>query len=106
MNYTIEFVEKISHAEEERMTKDLVAYESSHEIDVNYKTFSLVLKDDNGIVFAVLNAFTAFAEIYVDDIWVDAAHRGQGFGKKLLQELESHFKGKGFNNINLVTSAF
>lgn len=61
MNYTIEFVDKISHAEEERMSKDLVAYESAHEIDVNYKTFSVVLKDDNGIVFAVLNAFTAFA---------------------------------------------
>ena len=68
MNYTIEFVDKISHDEEERMTKDLVAYESAHEIDVNYKKFSVVLKDDNGIVFGVVNAFTAFAEIYVDDL--------------------------------------
>lgn len=106
MNYTIEFVDKISHAEEERMTKDLVVYESAHGIDVNYKKFSVVLKDENGTVFGVLNAFTAFAEVYVDDIWVDTAHRGKGFGKKLLQELERHFQGKGFNNINLVTSAF
>jgi hypothetical protein len=53
MNYTIEFVDKISHAEEERMTKDLVAYESAHEIDVNYKMFSMVLKDDNGIVCSI-----------------------------------------------------
>jgi hypothetical protein len=58
MNYIIEFVDELSHVEEENMTKDLVAYESTHEIDVNYKKFSVVLKDDNGIVFGVLNAFT------------------------------------------------
>lgn len=106
MNYTIEFVDKISDLEEDKMTKDLIAYERAHEIDVNYKKFSVVLKDENRNVFGVLNAFTAFAEIYVDDIWVDTAHRGKGLGKKLLQELENHFQGKGFNNINLVTSAF
>lgn len=105
-DFFIEFVDKLSSVEEDKMTKDLVTYESSHGIDVNYKKFSVVLKDDNGIVLAALNAFTAFAEIYVDDMWVDTAHRRKGFGKKLLQELESHFKGKGFNNINLVTSAF
>jgi ribosomal protein S18 acetylase RimI-like enzyme len=106
MHYNIEFVDKISDAEEDKMTKDLVAYESSHGIDVNYKKFSVVLKNDTGIVFGVLNAFTAFAEIYIDDIWVDTVHRGKGFGKKLIQALESYFQGKGFNNINLVTSAF
>ena len=106
MNYTIEFMDKISDADEERMRKDLIAYESSHGIDVNYKKFSLSFKDDNEMVFAVLNAFTAFAEIYIDDIWVDTVHRGKGFGRKLLQTLETHFQGKGFNNINLVTNAF
>lgn len=80
MNYTIEFVDKISDIEEDKMTKDLIAYESVHEIDVNYKKFWVVLKDSNGIVFGALNAFTAFAEIYVGDIWVDTAHRGKGFG--------------------------
>ncbi|HEV8052712.1 MAG TPA: GNAT family N-acetyltransferase [Parachlamydiaceae bacterium] len=53
-----------------------------------------------------LNAFTAFSEIYVDDIWVYQFFRGKGYGRKLLQELENRFKGKGFNNINLVTNAF
>lgn len=106
MDYTIEFVDKISQVEEEKMNKDLVAYETSHGIDVNYNKFSVVLKDNKGIVFGILNAFTAFAEIYVDEIWVSTPYRGKGFGKKLLKELENHFKGKGFNNINLVTSAF
>lgn len=105
-NYTIEFVDTISQAEEEKMRKDLIAYESSHGIDVNYRRFSMIFKNAQNEIFGILNAFTAFSEIYVDDIWIDTPCRGKGFGKKLLQALEDHFKGKGFNNINLVTSAF
>ena len=91
---------------ENKMRDDLVAYEASHGIDVNYNRFSLVLKNESQKVMGVLNAYTAFSEIYIDDIWVDSTHRGQGYGKQLIAELENKFKGKGFNNINLVTSAF
>lgn len=106
MSYNIAFEDKISEAEDRKMSQDLIAYESDHGIDVNYKKFALVLRDGKGVAFGVLNAYTAFSEIYVDDIWVDAPYRGKGFGRKLLEELERHFQGKGFNNINLVTSAF
>lgn len=106
MSYKIEFTETLSEEIEEKMRKDLVKYESSHGIDVNYKKFALVLKDESGNTLGVLNAFTAFAEVYVDDMWVDSSCRGKGYGRKLLQELENRFEGKGFNNINLVTSAF
>jgi ribosomal protein S18 acetylase RimI-like enzyme len=104
--YKIEFVDEISEQIEEKMQADLVKYEADHDINVNYKRFSLVMNDDNGEVMGILNAYTAFAEIYIDDIWVDVSHRGKGCGRKLIQELENYFKGKGFNNINLVTSAF
>jgi len=105
-NCIIEFVDELSKDVDEKMQKDLVKYESSHGIDVNYKKFSIVAKDKNGAPIGVVNVYTAFAEVYVDDIWVDSSFRGQGYGRKLLQELENQFKGKGFNNINLVTSAF
>lgn len=105
-NYKIDFMDTLSEEIEEKMRKDLVEYESSHGIDVNYKKFALVLKDESGDALGVLNAFTAFSEIYVDDMWVDSSVRGKGYGRKLLQELENYFEGKGFNNINLVTSAF
>ncbi len=105
-NCKIEFVEKISDDVEEKMRKGFKEYESSHGIDVNYKPFSLVLRDEKNETMGVLNAFTAFAEIYIDDIWVDKSCRGKGYGSQLIAELENHFKGKGFNNINLVTSSF
>lgn len=104
--YKIEIVSELSAEIDEIMQQDLVAYESSHGVDVNYKRFSLVLRSETGDLLGVLNAFTAFSEIYVDDMWIHSAHRGKGYGRKLLQELEHLFEDKGFNNINLVTNAF
>ena len=105
-DYKITFVDSLTKDQEEKMVKDLVEYESSHGIDVNHKKFALVLTDESGNLFGVLNAFTAFSEIYIDDMWIDKYYRGKGYGRKLLQALENHFEGQGFNNINLVTSAF
>ena len=101
----IELVDELDVAIEEQMQEDLVKYEASCGIDVNYKSFSLLLREGDDIV-GVLKAYTAFSEIYIDDIWVDSNHRRKGFGKHLIEELLNHFEGKGFNNINLCTSAF
>lgn len=104
--YSIEFMDELPKEIDEQMSRDLIAYETEHGIDVNFKRFSLVLKNEEGEVIGVLNAFTAFAEIYIDDMWVRSSYRGKGYGTKLIKSLEDKFKGKGFNNINLVTSAF
>lgn len=44
------------------------------------------------------------AEVYVDDIWLKPEYRRKNYGRILLEELEVRFKGKGYNNINLVTN--
>jgi ribosomal protein S18 acetylase RimI-like enzyme len=88
------------------MHNDLIKYESSKGVDVNYKKFSILITDEVDNPLGGLNAYTAYAEVYVDGLWVDSSHRGKGYGRKLIQELYNHFNGKGFNNINLVTSAF
>lgn len=102
----ITVVAALDEITEKKMRDDLIEYEASHGIVVNYKQFALIMRDDSGQAIGVLNAYTAFSEIYIDDIWVDSAHRHQGHGRALIAELESMFEGKGFNNINLVTSAF
>jgi ribosomal protein S18 acetylase RimI-like enzyme len=102
----VEIVDKIPAVAEQKMRQGFEEYESSHGIDVNYKPFSLMLINEFNETIGVLNAYTAFAEVYIDDIWVDKSCRGKGYGRKLISELENHFAGKGFNNMNLVTSAF
>lgn len=103
---TVEYVDKLPEDVEKRMNESFEEYESSHGIDVNFKKFSIILRREDGEVVGAVNAFTAFAEVYIDDIWVSKPFRGKGYGKKMLRILENHFMGKGFNNINLVTSAF
>lgn len=104
---SISVVDSLDEDTEKKMREGFVAYEASHGIDVNYNQFTLVMRDDEEAqVIGVLNAYTAFSEIYIDDIWVDSAHRHKGYGRALIAELESMFEDKGFNNINLVTSAF
>jgi GNAT superfamily N-acetyltransferase len=43
---------------------------------------------------------------FIVDLWVNSVHRKKGYGRRLIEELENHFKGKGFNNINIVSCQF
>jgi ribosomal protein S18 acetylase RimI-like enzyme len=102
----IELIDELPKSIDKKMRNGLVAYENEHGVDVNYKPFSLVLSGENDQVIGVLKAYTAYSEIYIDDLWVDKAYRFKGYGRQLIEALEVKFKGKGFNNINLVTSEF
>ena len=49
----------------------------------SYKPFSLVVNNkDNGNI-GFLSAYKAFAEVYVDDLWVMPKHRKKGLARKL-----------------------
>lgn len=102
----IEYVEKISETIEALMHKGFVDYERAQGIDDNYNSFGFILYDENNEVKGALEVYTIFAEIYIQNLWVAKDSRGRGYGKKLLETLEQRFTGKGFNNMNLVTSAF
>jgi ribosomal protein S18 acetylase RimI-like enzyme len=103
---TIAFLDEISEDLDKHWLVDGMAYETSHGVDFNHRKISLVISNEDNKPCGVLIATTVFAEIYVENLWVDSAHRGKGYGRKLLEALEKHFEGQGFNNINLVTSAF
>ena len=85
---TIELLDDLPENMEEKMRKDLVAYETSNGVDLNYQKFSFTLVTKSGQAFGVLNAYTVFAEVYIDDLWVDVSSRGRGYGRKLMQALE------------------
>jgi len=102
----IQFLKKLPKLYEKSMRQGFIDYETKYNVDINYKTFSLVLTNDSETLLGILTAYSAFSEIYVDDLWVDSNYRNKGYGRLLLTSLEQRFEGKGFNNINLVTSAF
>jgi ribosomal protein S18 acetylase RimI-like enzyme len=105
-NFRISFVEQLPEEIKVKMESGLLDYETSHGVDVNFKPFALVLYDDKNEVIAVIDAFSSYSSIHIVDMWVDKAHRGKGYGRKLIAELENRFKNKGLNNINTVSCAF
>jgi len=102
----IEYTENLSTESNNKMTAGQEKYERDNGVAINFKEFAFVLSNENGEIFGVLNAYTAYAEIYIEDLWVDESVRRMGYGKQLVQALESHFRCQGYNNINLVTNEF
>ena len=80
-------------------------YEKSNGIKDDYKEFYITITHDDSVV-GVLSAYIVFAEIYIDDLWIDKKYRRKGYGTQLLDYLYTQYENKGFNNINLVTSEF
>lgn len=106
-DFKIEYADALSDNVDEKIHQGHVADEASNGVICNYKKFYFVIKDNSGTnVVGALTAYTAYSEVYVDDIWVDPNYRKNGLGRKLLEHLENIFKDKGYNNINLVTSQF
>ncbi len=82
-----------------------IEYERQHQVLCAYAPFQFTAQEDGRLV-GVLAGYTAYKEIYVDDIVVFKGYRGRGIGRSLLEEAERFFEGRGFNNINLVTNGF
>jgi ribosomal protein S18 acetylase RimI-like enzyme len=102
----IETVEGIPQKIEARMPEDWKEYDDAYGIDSNYKRFSMIMTNENGIILGYLTAYTIFGEICLDELWIDSNYRRKGYGRQLLKKLEQQFVGKGFWNINLCTSEY
>ena len=102
----IEHAESLSEIAEAKMSAGHDKYESERGVDINFKNISFVLTNKSGDVFGVIKAYAAYAEIYVEDLWIDESLRNNGYGRKLLNYLEEHVQGQNYNNINLVTNQF
>jgi ribosomal protein S18 acetylase RimI-like enzyme len=105
-DYSIEFLDILPDEIDEKVEREHKAHESSHGIVCDYNKFSMVIRSGEGEPIGALSAYSAYAEIYVDDIWIDSRYRNLGFGRKLLGALEHRYKDRGYNNINLVTNQF
>ena len=75
-------------------------------IPIVFERINLILKDDSGKVCGGLLANHYWNCILIDILWLEEASRKQGFGKKLMLELEHIAKEKGVTLIHLDTHEF
>lgn len=60
--------------------------------------------EENGRIVAGLDScITAFKILYVSTVFVDEEYRGKGYGRRLMEEMESRARAMGVNTIRLDT---
>ncbi len=80
-------------------------YALKNNIECNYTPFNFIAKENDKIV-GILAGHTYYQEVYVENLIVLEQYRNKRIGKSLIEEVESYYKDKGFENINLNTYAF
>ena len=78
-NVKISLVEQITPETKTKMEVGLKEYETSHGINVDWKPFALELFDEKNEVIGVLEGFSSYSSIYINELWVDKPHRGHGY---------------------------
>jgi ribosomal protein S18 acetylase RimI-like enzyme len=102
----VEYIDEVTNELEKTIEIGHEQYEEEHGISAHCKKFSVALRDKNQNIIGGLIGYTVYEEIYIDDLWVDKAMRGQGYGKQLIEIVERKFANQGYDNINLVTNEF
>jgi GNAT superfamily N-acetyltransferase len=67
--------------------------------------FSLVARDGTGALAAGLVAATAYGWLHVEILWVAAAHRRAGLGRRLMAAAEAEARDRGCHAVWLDTSS-
>lgn len=74
-------------------------------VSCNYISFAFIAKEDNEII-GIITGHSYYKEIHIGDLIVLEKHRNKHIGTKLIETVESYYKNKGFENINLTTYNF
>ena len=81
------------------------AFAEQNGVICNYTPFAFVAKQ-NGKVIGVIKGHSFYREVHIGELIVAEDYRGRGIGMRLLAAVEDHFRGKGFDNVNLTTYRF
>lgn len=64
---------------------------------------SILIKDDDGKVIGGLQGNHNSNWLYINALWVDSLHRGKGYGKQIMLEVEKEALKRGVSNAYLQT---
>lgn len=70
------------------LTARLIRFNEQHTGPMQKRQIALTVRNDNGIMIAGLAAEIFWNGFYVHQLWVDAEHRRQGYGSRLLHRAE------------------
>ena len=80
-------------------------FATKNDVACNYTPFNFVAKEDNKIV-GMIAGHSYYKEVHIGELIVFDEYRNKHIGTKLVETVESYFRNKGFENINLTTYGF
>ena len=71
----------------------------------NYKSFAFIAKDDDKFV-GIITGKSYYKEVHISELIILEKYRNMHIGSELIKTVESYYKDKGLENINLTTYEF
>jgi GNAT superfamily N-acetyltransferase len=95
-----------SPADRRLVEEGLIAFNAAHGNLRNIPALTVMLRDPSGAIHGGLLGAVVWQWLFVDSLWVADAHRGQGYGSRLLQAAEEEAVRMGCHSAHLDTFGF
>ena len=103
---TLSKIAQSTNEESQYVRNRLIEFNAEQVPNGRYEELNLCVKDDRGEIVAGLNSAICWNWLEIDILWVHPGCRGQGYGRRLLEEAEKIARGKDCSFIQLNTFSF
>lgn len=101
----IEYTPELSEEFYELIDTEFNKFATKNNVTCNYTPFNFIAKEDNKVL-GIITGHSYYKEVHIGDLIVLEEYRNKHIGTMLVEAVESHFKDKAFENINLSTYGF
>ena len=90
----------------EFINREFTVFGNESGVELNYDEFCFVAEDEDGQLLGAITGRAYYNEVHIGDLIIGKEHRKSGIGRKLVEEVENTYKGKGYEKITLTTFGF
>jgi GNAT superfamily N-acetyltransferase len=98
-------VERVLGPAKRELSKAMRAYNDAAAGKADYRALAVTIRDKGKIVGGLVGE-TYWGWMYVNVLWVAAAHRGKGYRQSLLHAAEAEARKRGVHNVFLDSFSF
>ena len=105
MAININYKENLNEEFYEIIDIEFNKFATKNGVSCNYKPFNFIAKEDEKVI-GIITGHSYYREVHIGDLVVLEKYRNKHIGTKLVKAVESYYKDKGFENMNLTTYSF
>ena len=102
---SIEFIEDLNEELGKTIGIEFNKFAAKNGVICNYIPFVFAAKE-NGEIIGLITGHSYYSEVHISDLIIYEQHRNKHIGSKLMEAVETYYKHKGFEHMNLSTYNF